>query len=152
MRAVFLDGQSGKPRLCFMKLTFPLGTALVFIGLALASLVNYLDMRQFEPEIPGIATADWQPTDGSGIYQELKSQDEFAKKYFTPEQSMWLLRDYLTMGNYTKPQFQSLRDSVSKKKLDALHNLSLFLCLAAMMGIVNYSTILKVKNQSVKLG
>jgi hypothetical protein len=134
-----------------MKLTFPLGMALVFIGLALASLVNYLDMWQFETRLDGFVSRS-SVSDFSGIYQSVKANDAYAQKYISPETSAGLLRDYSTIDLHIKAMLQDICHSVSKKKSDALHGMGTFLCLAAMMGMLNYSAILKAKNQSVKLG
>src|SRR6185312_643365 len=101
----------------------------ILIGFALATGINYFDMRQFEEQIPGVASPGWIPTDGSGIYQSLKANDEFSKKYFSPEISAALIRDYSTMGESIKWQFQNIHDSVAKKKSLALKSMALFLFL-----------------------
>jgi hypothetical protein len=124
---------------------------MVFIGLALASLVNYLDMRQFETRLDGFVSHS-SVSDYSGIYQSVKANDEYAQKYISPEASAGLLRDYSTIDLHIRATLQDIRNSVSKKKTDALRGVSMYLCLAAMLGMVNYSAILKAKNQSVKPG
>jgi hypothetical protein len=130
-----------------MKLTFQLGFALVCIGLAIGAGANYLGMRQFETGIPGMASAGWEPTDASVIYQSLKANDDFSKKNFSPDISMHLLRDYSFMGQESKQQFQHIRDSVSKKKSDALHCMNTFLFLAALMGFSHNSMLRKARLQ-----
>ena len=127
-----------------MKLTFPLGLGLVFLGLVLASLVNYLDMRQFETRLDGFVSHS-SVLDYSGIYRSVKANDAYAQKYISPEASAGLLRDYSTIDLHIQATLQDIRNSVSKKKSDALHGISTFLCLAAMMGIVNYSIIRKAR-------
>jgi len=134
-----------------MKLTFQLGFALIFFGIAIAAGVNYLDMRQFEARLDGFVSIN-PASDASGIYQSLKTEDAFSKKYISPELSRILLDDFSRTDHYVKSDFQDIRNSVSKKKSDALHSMFMFLLFALSMGLVHYSTILKTKNQSVKLG
>jgi hypothetical protein len=119
---------------------FLLGFALILIGLALAEGANYLDLRQFETEIHGSA-----PSDTSGTYQLLKSKNEFSKS-FSPEIYADLMRDYSSMDNVFKREFQDIRDSVSKKKSEALRNMIIFLFLASL-SLLNYFSLIR-KSQS----
>jgi hypothetical protein len=116
---------------------FSLGFGFILIGLAIASGVNYLDMRQFETRLNGFAASD-SPLEVSGVYQGLKANDGFSKKYISPELAGILMRDYSTMNIEVKSQLQDIRNSVSKKKSDALHNLGFFLFLASL-SFTNYS-------------
>jgi hypothetical protein len=118
---------------------------------AVGAGVNYLDMRQFEARLDGFVSSS-SVSDYSGIYQTVKANDAYAQKFISPEASAGLLRDYSTIDLHIKATLQDIRNDVSQKKSKALQSLGLFLCLAAMMGIVNYSTILKAKAQSAKLG
>ena len=55
-----------KLKIRFMKASkFIRAYFFILIGFALASGINYLDMRQFEAQIPGYATAGWSPSDAS---------------------------------------------------------------------------------------
>ena len=134
-----------------MKLTFQLGFALVLMGVALGAGVNYLDMRQFEARLDACVSGS-SLSDYSGIYQSVKANDAYAQKYILPEATAGLLRDYSTIELHIKATLQEIRNEVSQKKSKALQSLGLFLCLAAMSGIVNHSKILKAKAQSAKLG
>ena len=142
---VFLDGQSGKPRLCSMKLTFQLGYALVLIGVAIGAGVNYLEMRQFEARFDQYM-AHTSVSDYFGIVQILKSKD------ISPEMAARLNDQLSRVDISIKMQLENIRSEVSQKKEKAEHSLLLFLGMAALMGFVNYSAILKAKNQSAKLG
>jgi hypothetical protein len=110
---------------------FVLGFGFILIGLAVASVVNYLDMRQFETRLNEFVAND-SPLAASGIYQGLKAKDGFSQKYISPELAVMLMRDYSTVNLDAKSQLEDIRNSVSKKKSDALHNIGLFLCLASI--------------------
>jgi hypothetical protein len=125
-----------------MKLTFQLGFAFVLLGVALACFINYLDMRQFEARLDQYI-AHTSVSDYFGLVQILKSKD------ISPEMATRLNDQLSRVDISIKNKLENIRSEVSQKKSKALQSLSLFLCLAAMMGIVNYSTILKAKAQTV---
>ncbi|MEI7535060.1 MAG: hypothetical protein WCK57_11885 [Verrucomicrobiae bacterium] len=128
-----------------MKLTFQLGFALILLGIAVSCGVNYLDMQQFEARL-----------DQYVVHTSLFNYSDLGKiaksKNLSPDTAA-LLNNQLTGADFSiKIQLENIRSEVIQKKSKALHSLGLFLGLAAMMGVVNYSTILKIKNQSAKLG
>jgi hypothetical protein len=58
------------------------------------------------------------------------------------------MRDYSTMDNVIKREFQDIRHSVSPKKSEALQNMNAFLLLAACMSL---SAIRKSQSKQVQL-
>jgi hypothetical protein len=124
---------------------FTLGFGFILIGLVIASGVNYLDMRQFQERVGGWVSND-STLGASGIYQSLKSQDEFSKKYFTPETTAILMQDYSRMNYFTKSDFQEIQKEVSKKEQDALKNMGFFGFLAGLM-FLQTSVIRKSQNR-----
>ena len=128
---------------------FTFGFGFILIGLAIASGLNYLDMRQFQERVGGWVSND-STLGASGIYQSLKSQDEFSKKNFTPEMSAILMRDYSTMNYFTKSDFQEIQKEVSRKEQDALRNMGLFGVLASSM-FLQTSLIRKSQNRKQSL-
>ncbi|MFZ1073281.1 MAG: hypothetical protein WAO21_07575 [Verrucomicrobiia bacterium] len=132
-----------------MKLSFALGFALVLVGVAVSCGVNYLDLRQFETRIPGVATAGWTPSDASVICQSLKSNDEFSKKYFSPKIVADMMHDYSTLDDSIKLQFQHIRDSVSQKESRALESMIMFFLMAGFMGYVHFLGVRKSQSKKV---
>jgi hypothetical protein len=124
---------------------FTLGFGFILVGFAIASGVNYLDMRQFQERIGGWVSND-SPLGASGIYQSLKSQDEYSKKNFTPETASVLMRDYSTVNQEAKQDFREIQKEVSKKEQDALRNMGVFGLLASL-SLMNYSIIRKSQNR-----
>jgi hypothetical protein len=131
-----------------MKLTFPLGFALVLLGLALACFINYWDMRRFQSRLDGFLSSS-SVSAYSGIYQSIKSNDQFAQKYMSPEASVGLLHDYSTIGLHIKSVLQNICDEVSEKKSDALKNVGFYLFLACIV-LVIHSTLVR-KSQAWKI-
>ncbi len=129
-----------------MKLTFQLGYALVCVGIAIACGIDYLDMRQFEARLAGFVSTS-PASDASGIYRSLKTEDAFSKKYISPELARILLDDFSRTDQYVKSDFQNIRDSVSKKKADALHNMSMWVLFACFMVFSHYSVLRKSQLQ-----
>jgi|GEM_PF-5940643 len=128
-----------------MKLSYSLGFTLVLFGLAIGAGANYLDMQKFETWVGGFSSAVYLPSDASSICSSLKSKDEYSKKYFSPEMSAILLRDYSTMDHSTKSDFQEIRRSVSMKKSDALKQMSWLLLMASL----NFFLFWKFQNKQV---
>ena len=128
-----------------MKLTFQLGFALVLIGVAFGALVSYLDMRQFETRLDQYV-ARTSLFNYSDLGKLAKSKD------LSPEMTV-LLNNQLAGADFSiKTQLENIRSEVSQKKSKALHSIGLFLFLAAMMGMVHRSIVLKAKAQSAGLG
>jgi hypothetical protein len=131
-----------------MKLTFPLGFALVLLGLALACLVNYWDKRRFQSRLDRFLSSS-SVSAYSGIYQSIKSNDQFAQKYMSSEASAGLLHDYSTVDLHIKSVLQNICDEVSKKKSDAFKNIDFYLFLAGIMFVL-HSTLVR-KSQAGKI-
>ena len=131
-----------------MKLTFQLSYALVCVGIAIACGIDYLDMRQFEARLDGFVSTS-PASDASGIYRSLKTKDGFSKKYISPELSRILLDDYSRTDHYVKSDFEDIRNSVSKKKSDALHNMSMWLLFACLIWLPHYSMHRKSQTKTV---
>jgi hypothetical protein len=131
-----------------MKLTFQLGFALICIGMAIAAGVNYLDMQQFETRLNHSVSAR-SASEVSGIRHSIEAKDEFSQKYIPPELSAILLRDFSSIDIYSKSELQNIRDSVTKKKTDALHGVGMFLLFAGCMVFVHYSVLRKTQAKQV---
>ncbi|HEY2329318.1 MAG TPA: hypothetical protein VGI63_05850 [Verrucomicrobiae bacterium] len=129
---------------------FALGFGLVLIGLAIASGVNYLDMRQFESQVRNATSIDWKPSDASVIYQGFKFHNESSQKYFSPQISTVLLDDYSRMDesfkNSVLSRLQNITDSVSQKKAQSLKNMIAFFSSASLC-LMNYSIRRKPQNK-----
>jgi hypothetical protein len=128
---------------------FTFGFGFILIGLAIASGLNYLDMRQLQGWVGGWVSND-SPLGASGIYQSLKSQDEYSKKNFTPETASILMRDYSTVNQDAKQDFQEIQKRISQKEQEALRNMGFFGFLACL-SFLNYSIIRKSQNTKTGL-
>ena len=128
---------------------FFLGFALVLFGLAIGAGANYLDMRQFETRMDDFVSSA-SPLKVSGVYQSLKANDEFSRKNFSSEVATDLRRDFSIMEHETRSQFRDIRDSVSKKKSDALRQAGTFLFLASL-SLVNFVALRKSENKQGNL-
>jgi hypothetical protein len=123
------------------RFTFSLGLALIFIGLAISEGINYLDLRQFEIKIFSIASV---PSAKSSTYQLLRSPNEFSKS-LSPEIFAVLVCDYSTIDNLER-ELQTIHDSVSRKKSQALGNMNI--CLLAV-AVWSLSAIRKSRSKQV---
>ena len=126
-----------------MKLTFQLGFALILFGVAFSRGVDYLDLRQFEGRLDQYVT-----------HTSLFNYSDLGKiaksKELSPEMAT-LLNNQLTGADFSiKIQLENIRSEVSQKKSKALHGVGFFLFLAALMGLMNYSIMLKAKAQTAK--
>ena len=124
---------------------FTLGFGFILIGLAIASGLNYLDMRQMQGWVDEFVSTS-SPSHVSGVRHSLETKDEFSKKYITPELSVILLRDYSTIDADNKSNLQEILHSVSQKKSEALKSMGTF-GLLACLSFMNYSIIRKSQNR-----
>jgi hypothetical protein len=126
---------------------FFLGLALIFIGLGVGEGEKYLEMRQLEMQFPSVASPGcFLPSDASGTYQLLKSNNEFAKS-FSPEIYADLMRDYSSMDNVFKREFQDIHNSISKKKSDASRTTITFFYLASLNLLICFLLIRKSQSK-----